>query len=163
MLWLKYNNCWIGLALYNSSHELACRITDIRICELSLMSFIRISSYDVILKLGNFDHKWMSYKDLLLETCCLRMACDKLWYEVVLLSPVRSMSIAQSLSIASTGTLRRRLVIHYHMMTSSNGNIFHVTCPLCGEFTGPGEFPTQRPVTRSFDVFFDLRLNNRSS
>ena len=22
----------------------------------------------------------------------------------------------------------------------------------------PGEFPTQRPVTRSFDVFFDLRL-----
>ena len=24
----------------------------------------------------------------------------------------------------------------------------------------PGEFPTQRPVTRNFDVFFDLRLNN---
>ena len=23
-----------------------------------------------------------------------------------------------------------------------------------------GEFPTQRPVTRSFDVFFDLRVNN---
>ena len=23
-----------------------------------------------------------------------------------------------------------------------------------------GEFPVQRPVTRSFDVFFDLRLNN---
>ena len=42
------------------------------------------------------------------------------------------------------------------MMTSSNGNIFRVTGPLCGEFTGPGEFPTQRPVTRSFDVFFDL-------
>ena len=26
-----------------------------------------------------------------------------------------------------------------------------------------GEFPTQMPVTRSFDVFFDLRLNNRLS
>ena len=24
----------------------------------------------------------------------------------------------------------------------------------------PGEFPTQRPVTRSFDVYFDLRPNN---
>ena len=47
----------------------------------------------------------------------------------------------------------------FDMMTSSNGNIFRVTGPLCGEFTGPGEFPTQRPVTRSFDVFFDLRLN----
>ena len=49
------------------------------------------------------------------------------------------------------------------MMTSSNGNIFRVTGPLCGEFTGPGELPTQRPVTRSFDVFFDLHLNKRLS
>ena len=49
------------------------------------------------------------------------------------------------------------------MMTSSNGNIFRVTGHLCGEFTGPGEFPTQRPVTRSFDVFFDLRLNKQLS
>ena len=27
----------------------------------------------------------------------------------------------------------------------------------------PGEFPAQRPVTRSFDVFFDPRLNKRLS
>ena len=26
-----------------------------------------------------------------------------------------------------------------------------------------GEFPTQRPVTQGFDVFFDLRLNKRLS
>ena len=26
-----------------------------------------------------------------------------------------------------------------------------------------GEFPAQRPVTRSFDVFFDLHLNKRLS
>ena len=26
-----------------------------------------------------------------------------------------------------------------------------------------GEFPSQRPVTRSFDIFFDLRLNKRLS
>ena len=50
-----------------------------------------------------------------------------------------------------------------NMMKSSNGNIFRVTGPLCGDFTGPGEFPTQRPVTRSFDVFFDLRLYKRLS
>ena len=48
-------------------------------------------------------------------------------------------------------------------MTSSNGNIFRVTGPLCGKFTGPGEIPAQRPVTRSFDVFFDLGLNKRLS
>ena len=45
-------------------------------------------------------------------------------------------------------------------MTSSNGNIFRVTGPLCG---GIGEFPSLRPVTRSFGVFFDLRLNKRLS
>ena len=49
------------------------------------------------------------------------------------------------------------------MMTSSNGNIFRVTGHLWGEFTGPGEFPAQRPVARCFDVFFDLRLNRRLS
>ena len=38
-----------------------------------------------------------------------------------------------------------------------------VTGHLCGEFTGPGEFPSQRPVTRSFDVFFDLCLNKQLS
>ena len=27
----------------------------------------------------------------------------------------------------------------------------------------PGEFSTQRPVTRSFDIYFDLRLNKRLS
>ena len=50
-----------------------------------------------------------------------------------------------------------------NMMTSPNENIFRVIGPLCGKFTGPGEFPTQRPVARSFDVFFDLRLNKRLS
>ena len=47
-----------------------------------------------------------------------------------------------------------------YMMTSSNGNIFRATGHLCGEFTGS---PTQRPVTRSFDVNFDLRPNKRLS
>ena len=39
------------------------------------------------------------------------------------------------------------------MMTSSNGNIFLVTGHLCGEFAD------QRPVTRNFDIFFDLHPN----
>ena len=48
-------------------------------------------------------------------------------------------------------------------MTSSNGNLFRVTGLLCGEFPVAGEFPSQPPVTRSFDVFFDLGLNTRFS
>ena len=41
-----------------------------------------------------------------------------------------------------------------YMMTSSNGNIFRVTAPLWGNSPGTSEFPSQRPVTQSFDVFF---------
>ena len=44
-----------------------------------------------------------------------------------------------------------------YMMTSSNGNIFRVTGFLCGEFHA------QRPVTRRFNVFCDLRLNKQLS
>ena len=41
---------------------------------------------------------------------------------------------------------------------------FSVFLALCaGNSPVTGEFPAQRPVTRSFDVFFDLRLNNRLS
>ena len=49
------------------------------------------------------------------------------------------------------------------MMTSSNGNIIRVTGPLRGESTGHRWFPLTKPVTRNFDVFFDLRLNKRLS
>ena len=42
------------------------------------------------------------------------------------------------------------------MMTSSNGNIFRVTGLCVGTSPVTGEFSSQRPVTRSFDVFFDL-------
>ena len=40
------------------------------------------------------------------------------------------------------------------MMTSSNGNIFRVTGPLYGEFTGHRRIPLKRLVTRSLDVSF---------
>ena len=50
-----------------------------------------------------------------------------------------------------------------NMMTSLSENTFRVTGLLCGNSPVTGEFPSQRSVTRSFDVFFDLRLNKRLS
>ena len=42
--------------------------------------------------------------------------------------------------------------------------IFSALLDICaGNSPVPGEFPAQRPVTRSFDIFFDLRLNKRLS
>ena len=43
----------------------------------------------------------------------------------------------------------------YHQMET-----FSTLLAICaGNSPGTGEFPAQRPVMRSFDVFFDLRLN----
>ena len=50
-----------------------------------------------------------------------------------------------------------------YMMTSSNGSIFLVTVPLCGKSPVTGEFPSQMPEARSYDVSFHLRLNKRLS
>ena len=41
---------------------------------------------------------------------------------------------------------------------------FSALLAICaGNSPVPGEFPAQRPVTRSFDIFFDLPLNKRLS
>ena len=41
---------------------------------------------------------------------------------------------------------------------------FSALLAICaGNSPVPGEYPKQRPVTRAFDVFFDLRLNKRLS
>ena len=54
------------------------------------------------------------------------------------------------------------------MMTSSNGNIFRVTDLCAGNSPVIVELPhkgqcSQRPMTHSFDVFFDLCLNKQLS
>ena len=48
-------------------------------------------------------------------------------------------------------------------MTSSNGIIFRATGPLWGKFIGPRWLPITRPLSQTFYVFFDLRLNKRLS
>ena len=53
-----------------------------------------------------------------------------------------------------TFNFQRRTWWHHQMETFS---ALLVVCE--GHSPVTGEFPSQRPVTRSFDVFFDLRLN----
>ena len=52
-------------------------------------------------------------------------------------------------------------------MTSSNGNIFRVTGPLCGEFTGHRWINFTKAMTRSFDVLWSAPwingVNNREA
>ena len=56
--------------------------------------------------------------------------------------------------------------IRHYMYTRWRHQIetFSALLAICaGNSPAPGEFPTPRPVTRSFDVFFDLRLTKRLS
>ena len=51
---------------------------------------------------------------------------------------------------------------HAHDDVINEMETFSASLAICaGNSPVPGEFPAQRPVTRSFDVFFDLRLNKR--
>ena len=59
----------------------------------------------------------------------------------------------------STTNMRRSSSWWRHQMET-----FSALLAICaGNSPLNGEFPAQRPVTRSFDVFFDLRLNKRLS
>ena len=49
------------------------------------------------------------------------------------------------------------------MATSLNGINSALLATCVGNSPATGEYPAQRPVTRSFDVFFHLRLNKRLS
>ena len=49
------------------------------------------------------------------------------------------------------------------MMTSSNGNVFRVTGPLCGKFTGHRWIPLTVASDSELWCFFDMRLNKRLS
>ena len=75
--------------------------------------------------------------------------------------PTQMASSGQSVSIWSHGVWVNHLCTQQtwwrHQMET-----FSVILVLCvGNSPVIGEFPSQRPVPRSFDVFFDLRLNTR--
>ena len=66
--------------------------------------------------------------------------------------------------VSDVGTVVTLLHYTLNMMTSSNGNKFSALLAIsAGNSSVSGEFPAQRPVTRSFDVFFDLHPNKRLS
>ena len=85
------------------------------------------------------------YSTALFRLSAIKHQCSKL------LTPLYSPTKGQS-----CGNLP-----HAIMMTSSTGNISALLAICAGNSPVPGEFPAQRPMTRSFDVFFDLRLNKR--
>ena len=56
-----------------------------------------------------------------------------------------------------------RFIFSNIMMTSSNRNIFRVTGPLCGKFTGHRWIPLTKASDTELWCFLDLHLNKRLS
>ena len=81
--------------------------------------------------------KWM------VNNCKYRSLVELIWFHRVVWCYYRG--IYHNLTIPCR--------IWSYMMTSSNGNIFRVTGPLCGEFTGPGEFPIHKGQWRGALIF----------
>ena len=79
----------------------------------------------------------------------------KVWiYEKLLVI----MNISEENTVDGLAPLDARIWWRHQM------EIFSALLAICaGNSPVPGEFPAQRPVTRSFDVFFDLRFNKRLS
>ena len=82
--------------------------------------------------------------------------------------------VCSSWGIWYTNRLDPKNVGEYHVSVMRSGmfytspwwghqmETFSALPAICaGNSPVPGEFPAQRPVARSFDVFFDLRLNKR--
>ena len=68
--------------------------------------------------------------------------------------------IRSSLSISNTNLECHQVWSGFNLWWRHQMETFYALLAICGGNSPvPGEFPAQRPVTRSFDVFFDLRLN----
>ena len=65
-----------------------------------------------------------------------------------------------------THTLLNACISHQYLLTwwRHQMETFSALLAICaGNSPVPGEFPTQRPVTRSFDIYFDLSPNKQLS
>ena len=87
---------------------------------------------------------------VIVTTCAVN--CERVQSSTYHLTIKQAMRLMVIVTLHHTFARIQMMVTVYIMMTSSTANIFRVLGPLWGE---P---PSQKPMTRSFDVFFDLRL-----
>ena len=88
------------------------------------------------------------------------------WYSDGYLFPWRKrcLGFISLMFISKTEIHVGALQLTYAQLWRHQMETFSALLAICeGSSPVPGEFPSQRPVARSFDVFFELRLNKRLS
>ena len=124
----------------------------------------------IILKISEFPHIFQGY---------ILAACARLWCLSALGIKIPQSCTGQSVYITIppldtiTCCYKYLKIQSYHCLSVNEANLtwwrhqmetFSALLAICaGNSLVLGEFPAQRPVTRSFDAFFDLRLNKRLS
>ena len=81
-------------------------------------------------------------------------------------NPIHSIPLATTLRASDLHNARATILNPFNICIGTwwrhQMETFSALLAICaGNSPVPGEFPAQRPETRSFDVFFDLRLNKR--
>ena len=88
------------------------------------------------------------------------MGCRPRWMSQIRIDDESKLACYCLVPLGNRGPSQYKGVV-LHMMASSNGNIFRVTGPLCGEFTGHRWIPLTKASDAELWCFFDLRLNKR--
>ena len=92
--------------------------------------------------------------------CFVRLGISRTEY----LEKKREQYLRASWRLTKTYTMQSILCMKATSWWRHQMETFSALLAICaGNSPVPGEFPTQRPVTRSFGVYFDLRPNKRLS
>ena len=122
-----------------------------------------------------------AYPDFTIDALCISPSCTNCGKLIILdkINPWRAEFILGNTKyicivcrfpyrdVVNTWSWNSSTLVARNMIRHTARTIVSRPKPLLAIYSGnspvTGEFPTQRPVTQSFDVFFDLRLNKRLS
>ena len=117
------------------------------------------SQWETVLLCNQVSH-WLGRSlESALHHALLVMCCSIVSENIFSLSIVLNIELKIRICVANMIVILYTLTWWRHQMDT-----FSTLLAICaGNSPVSGEFPAQRPVMRSFEVFFDLRLNKRLS
>ena len=123
-----------------------------------------LASYDDVIKWKHFPHYWpFHYHDVIMGSIASQITSLTIVYSTVY-SDADQRKHQSSASLAFVREIHRGPVNFPHKWPVTRKMFPFDDVIMCvGNSPVPGEFPSQRPVTRGFDVLFDLHMNKRLS
>ena len=149
--------------LHNISRHKLATVFWYSMCEISFMTRFKQQRCRCLLSGGSLGH-WTACNNFK-RHCTLPYCGCSLWRKIC---QSGDLSVSVSYQRWKSSIMCKRIKRHHYIETSSEQYLltwwrhqmetFSALLAICsGNSPVPGEFPSQRPVTRSFNVFFDLR------